>query len=240
MGDQTASACEAEIAANLGPEIYAKWRASELGSITEGLEDRLLFDFIGDPNDRDVLDIGCGDGTFALTLASRGGRVSGVDASPAMIVAATQRARAAGDAISFQQGRAQELPFGDAQFDIVVAKTIFCFVDDPTGSFAEISRVLRPGGRLVIGELGRWSFWALHRYLRGKFGSPLWRRGHSWTAGQLSGFARGAGLQVTGIRGAVYFPRSRIAARLMAGFDSRLGRLTLFGAAFIAMAARKP
>ena len=37
MGDQTASACEAEIAANLGPEIYAKWRASELGSITEGL-----------------------------------------------------------------------------------------------------------------------------------------------------------------------------------------------------------
>ena len=47
MSDRTASACEAEIAANLGPDVYAKWRASELGGITECLEDRLLFRFIG-------------------------------------------------------------------------------------------------------------------------------------------------------------------------------------------------
>lgn len=239
MTEKAAPACDAGITDNLGPDVYAKWRASELGAITEGLEDRLLFDFIGRVDGRDVLDIGCGDGTLAMTLAARGGRVSGIDASPAMIAAATQRAQASGAAISFQQGRVQKLPYGDAQFDIVVAKTIFCFVDDPSEGFAEIARVLRPGGRLVIGELGRWSFWALHRYLRGIFGSPLWRRGHSWTAAQLRGFAQGAGLQVTGIRGAVYFPRSRVMARLMARFDGRLGGMTVFGAAFIAIAATK-
>ncbi len=240
MGNQDASACEVAIAAELGPEIYAKWRASELGAITEDLEDRLLFDFIGDPDGCEILDIGCGDGTFAMSLWERGARVSGIDTSQPMITAASQRAAdARAEGVSFQTGRAQHLPFGDAQFDVVVAKTILCFVDDPTDAFAEMSRVLRPGGRLVIGELGRWSFWALHRHLRGLFGSRLWQMGHSWTAAQLRGYAAGAGLAVDDIRGAIYFPRNGTAARYLARFDRCFSRATTFGAAFIAMSATK-
>ena len=240
MSDRTASACEAEIAANLGPDVDAKWRASELGGITECLEDRLLFRFIGDPKGSDVLDIGCGDGTFAMSLRERGARIRGVDASPAMIDAAMKRAAVVqADGAMFQVGRAQRLPFDDDSFDIVVAKTILCFVKDPTDAFAEMARVLRPGGRLVIGELGRWSLWALQRHLRALFGSRLWKMGHSWTAGQLCGYATGAGLSPTDIRGAVYFPRNRIAARYLAGFDDSFSRVTTIGAAFIAMSATK-
>jgi len=103
-----------------------------------------------------------------------------------------------------------------------------------------MARVLKPGGRLVIGELGRWSLWAGHRRIRGWFGHPTWRAAMFRTPVELHGLASAAGLNVVEARGAVHYPPCGAAARLFAPVDLWLGRRTIFGAAFIAVSATKP
>jgi SAM-dependent methyltransferase len=102
-----------------------------------------------------------------------------------------------------------------------------------------MARVLRPGGRLVIGELGKWSTWAAARRIRAWLGSRLWRSARFRTARELRALAAEAGLATEALRGAVYYPRSALAARLLAPCDRALGRLTTFGAAFLALSAIK-
>lgn len=223
----------------LGPDIYRQWRASALGAITERLERRLVLDLIGNIEGRRILDLGCGDGDLAVDLALRGARVTGIDTSAAMIAAARARAASAGTEIEFHLAAAQALPFPSEQFDVVVAVTVLCFVDDPMPVFQEAARVLRPGGRFVIGELGKWNSWAAARRLRGWLGSPLWRRGRFRTPGELHSLAEAAGLRAEVVRGAIFYPRVRLAARVMAPLDACLGRVTTFGAAFLALRARK-
>ena len=106
-----------------------------------------------------VLDIGCGPGWFwaasaeavphdiALTLA---------DQSAGMVEEAVGRCRAAGFArVAGLQADAMALPFADASFDVVVAMHMFYHLSDQAGAMAEMHRVLKPGGRLVVTTNGR-------------------------------------------------------------------------------------
>ena len=170
----------------------------------------------------------------------RGATVVGIDASAEMIDAAKDRSKLQNADIGFQVAMAEHLPFPAEQFDVVTAITILCFVDDATPVFREIARVLRPGGRLVIGELGKWSTWAAGRRIRAWLGSRLWRRGRFRTASELRGLAEEAGLMVKTVRGAVYYPRWGVAARVLSSLDPVLGRLTTIGAGFVALSAVKP
>jgi ubiquinone biosynthesis O-methyltransferase len=224
----------------LDPDVYTPWRASDIGALADRLESRLVLELLGDEKGRRILDIGCGDGSLAIELARSGAEVTGVDASAAMIEAARRRSREHGLDVDWQVGPAHRLPFASDRFDIVVAVTILCFVDDAAPVFGEMARVLRPGGRLVIGELGKRSSWALARRVRGWLGSPLWRRARFRTEDELRALAEGAGLVVETVRGAIYFPRIKMAARLMGPFDARIARLGTFGAAFLALAATQP
>ncbi len=225
---------------DLGPEVYARWRASEIGAATERLERRLILELVGDVSGCRVLDVGCGDGEFALELTRRGAIVTGIDASAAMIDAAKDRAKQHNADITFQVATAEHLPFPAERFDVVTAITILCFVEDAAPVFREIAGVLRPGGRLVIGELGKWSTWAAGRRIRAWLGSRLWRRGQFRKANELRGLAEQAGLVVKGVHGAIYYPRWGLAARLLSPFDPALGRLTTIGAGFVALSAIKP
>ena len=225
---------------DLGPESYQRWRKSEVGAITERLEATLILDLVGGVDGRSVLDIGCGDGTFAFELARRGAQATGIDASQAMIDAAKARAVQGHADVSFAVATAEQLPYAAGQFDVVTAITVLCFIDDAGPVFREFARVLRPGGRLVIGELGKWSSWAAARRIRAWRGSELWSRARFRTADELRDLATGAGLVVTGLRGAVFYPRCTLAARLLSPFDGTIGRLTTLGAGFVAMSAIKP
>jgi SAM-dependent methyltransferase len=224
----------------LGPDLYARWRAADIGVVTERLERRVVLELAGEVTGLRVLDVGCGDGDLAFELSQHGARATGIDTSPEMIEAARARAHRHGADVAFEVAAAERLPFASEQFDLVVAVTILCFVADAIPVFQEIARVLRPGGRLVIGELGKWSSWAAARRVRAWCGSALWSKARFRTKGELRRLAEGAGLVVEGFRGAIYYPRWPIAARLMAPYDPALGRISTFGAAFIALAAVKP
>jgi ubiquinone/menaquinone biosynthesis C-methylase UbiE len=218
---------------------YARWRASRLGRITDGLEQQTLLEMLGSLDGQRVLDVGCGDGAFSLTLARRGAEITGLDRDPVMIAAARRRAEIEKTPAQFVQGTVASLPFPGATFDRVLAVTVLCFVDDVAPAIAEMARVLRPGGRLVIGELGRWSVWAATRRLRGWLGSETWTRARFRSVYALRTLANNAGLAVTDLRGAVFYPPIGWVATVCAPFDNWLGGRMTFGAAFLVLAATK-
>jgi ubiquinone/menaquinone biosynthesis C-methylase UbiE len=187
-----------------------------------------------------ALDVGCGDGELALQLWERGAEVTGIDTSQEMIEAARVREKNRRATIAFEVAAAEQLPFASEQFDMIVAVTVLCFVPNAAPVFREIARVLRPGGRLIIGELGKWSSWAAARRIRAWRGSAPWRRARFRTQRELRKLSERAGLTVETVRGAINYPRWRFAARLGACWDRALGRLTTIGAAFIALCAVKP
>jgi ubiquinone biosynthesis O-methyltransferase len=222
------------------PSAYDRWRGSTLGRITDEIELDLILDLIGDVSGRTVLDVGCGDGELAVELWKRGAKVTGIDVSARMIESARERALQHDADVTFKVATAQDLPFAPHAFDVVVAVTVLCFVEDAAAVLRETARVLRPGGRLVIGELGRWNTWAAARRIRGWLGNPLWRQARFRTADELRLVAHGAGFLVEALQGAIYYPSCGLAARLFGPVDRHIGRLATFGAAFLALAATKP
>jgi SAM-dependent methyltransferase len=138
------------------------------------------------------------------------------------------------------EAQVERLPFDDEIFDRVVAVTVLCFVRNAEQTIAEMARVLRPGGRLVIGELGYWSLWAAYRRLRGWLGNPTWRATTFRTAKELRDLVRAAGLEEIEIRGAVHYPPCGVAARLLAPIDLWVGQQSTFGSAFLAVSATRP
>jgi arsenite methyltransferase len=101
-----------------------------------------------------VLDIGSGAGLLAAEMAAdvgRAGSVDGVDPSEGMLALARRRQTADGAGeIRFVAGDAGELPFESGTFDAAVATQVYEYVEDMAAALREASRVLRPGGRLLV------------------------------------------------------------------------------------------
>lgn len=95
-----------------------------------------------------VLDIACGTGNAALVAGRRYCEVTGIDYVPELIERARIRADAEGMDIDFHVGDAQELPFPDASFDVVLSAIGVMFAPDQERAAGEILRVCRPGGRI--------------------------------------------------------------------------------------------
>ncbi|SDD69302.1 class I SAM-dependent methyltransferase [Rhodospira trueperi] len=222
------------------PAAYARWRDSRLGRITDSLEHDLILDRVGAAPGLRILDVGCGDGLLAMALAGQGAHVTGLDASPRMIAAARKRPAPQRGGVSFDIGQADALPFEADTFDGVVSITALCFVADPGGAVREMVRVLKPGGRLIIGTLGRHSAWAAIRRVRGWLGHPIWSRARFATPQGLKRLAEEAGLEEARVTGSIYYPPVGPAARALGPIDRAIGTYTTFGAAFLVLAARKP
>jgi len=157
-----------------------------------------------------------------------------------MIAAAQKRAKEHGTDVRFDIARAEALPFETASFDVVIAVTVLCFVEDATTAVDEMVRVLKPGGHLIVGELGRYSTWAALRRIKGWLGSPVWRAAQFRSAAELKQLAQEASLTDISVFGAIYYPPLGYAARLMAPIDPWLGRWTTVGAAFLVLVATNP
>jgi ubiquinone/menaquinone biosynthesis C-methylase UbiE len=142
-----------------------------------------------------ILEIGPGTGYYTLDLAewvSPGGSVEVFDIQQEMLDHTLARARERGvENVHATLGDAQSLPFEDDSFDAVVLVTVLGEIPDPDAALREIERVLRPRGRLVVGEL---------------FGDP-----HMVTLGKLRRQTEAAGLVFEGHVGPSfgYFARMR-------------------------------
>ena len=97
----------------------------------------------------DVLEVAVGTGRN-LPFYPQGVRLTGLDVSRSMLAIARRRAAALGREVDFRQGDAQALPFPDAAFDTVVCTFSLCSIPDDRRAIAEMKRVLRPGGRLLL------------------------------------------------------------------------------------------
>lgn len=222
------------------PLDYPAWRRSRLGRITEALEVEAILRAAGELSGQDALDLGCGDGRYAVALARRGGRVVGVDRSLPALRGASRSVAGSVARPTLAAGDALRLPFADASFDLVVAVTVLCFVTSPELVLREVERVLRPGGRLVLGELGRRSSWAAWRRVKGWLGDRTWAAARFCTPHDLKELARAAGLVPGRVGAAAFHPPLGFAAAALSPFDRWLGRRTTIGAAFLVLGARKP
>ncbi len=111
--------------------------------------DRILDLVVGGRGSLDALDVGCGTGFLSLELAGRGHRVSGIDFAPQMLAEARKKAAAQGVAVRFEEGDAEQLPFAEGSFDLVMTRHVLWTLPHPEQAIDEWIRVLRPGGRLA-------------------------------------------------------------------------------------------
>jgi arsenite methyltransferase len=103
-----------------------------------------------------VLDIGCGagvDSIIAAKLVGPSGAVTGIDLVPEMLARAGANACLAGvDNVTFQESSAEQLPFPDNSFDMVISNGVFNLVVDKVKALGEVLRVLKPGGRFMLAD----------------------------------------------------------------------------------------
>ena len=104
-----------------------------------------------------VVDVGCGagiDSIIAAKMVGATGSVIGVDMTPAMLDKARKSAKEADvQNIEFQQGLAESLPVADNWADVVISNGVLNLFPDKLAGLREMARVLKPGGRLQIGDI---------------------------------------------------------------------------------------
>lgn len=105
-----------------------------------------------------ILEVGCGTGSLTLAAKRRAGpagKAFGIDIIPVMIDLSRRKAAQAGEEITFQPGSVDDIPFPDNQFDAVMGSFMIFHMSEDTRrkGIAEIHRVLKPGGRLLVLDL---------------------------------------------------------------------------------------
>lgn len=101
-----------------------------------------------------VLDVACGPGFLTLAFARRASHATGVDATDALLELGRREARRRGvENVRFQAGRAEALDLPDASFEVVSCRAAFHHFPEPSSVLAEMRRVTKPGGRLLVADL---------------------------------------------------------------------------------------
>ena len=138
----------------LKARLKATWMSGDYGHFATYLEPGAL-EFLSrikiEPGAR-ILDVASGAGQTAIPISRLGAKVTGVDIATNLIEQARARAQAEGLDARFEEGDAEMLPFADGSFDIVISLIGAMFAPRPELVAAELKRVCRPGGKIIMGN----------------------------------------------------------------------------------------
>jgi SAM-dependent methyltransferase len=138
----------------LKTKLKATWISGDFGKIAESFADgaaKFVERLNLKPGMR-VLDVACGSGNQSIPAARAGALVTGVDIAPNLIEQAQTWAKNEGLEIRFEEGDAENLPYASAKFDVVLTMFGAMFAPRPELVSAELLRVCRPGGAIVMGN----------------------------------------------------------------------------------------
>lgn len=172
------------------PTLFGPWASALIRAADPG------------PGER-VLDVGCGTGIVARQVASRlgaGGTITGVDVSPHMLAVARAAAAREGVAIQWHEGSAEQLPFPESSFDLVLCQFALMFFSDKAAALSEMRRVAAENGRVLVSVwqgLDRHPFYqTLHNVIQQRVGmSALQDIFALGSADELRALAMGAGFE---------------------------------------------
>ncbi|HEY5001359.1 MAG TPA: methyltransferase domain-containing protein [Candidatus Cryosericum sp.] len=166
-------------------DTYDSWYTTSLGAYEDELENALVFRHVGGVRGKTVLDVGCGTGLYSIRLSEGGADVTAVDISPKMIEIARRKAQDRSQYIWYDQADMAKLPYENRTFDMVVSITALEFATDPLLALMEMARVLRPGGKLVVGVLNNDSPWADARREHAKREESIYGEAHFFSSSDL-------------------------------------------------------
>lgn len=131
-------------------QIRTEWTLGSYPTLERSFMDVAadLVDAVGIRQGERVLDVACGPGAVAITAHRRGGDVTGVDITPAMLELARQRAAVLDGDVEWREGDGADLPVADGAVDVTLSSLGHMFVPDPAAAGAELVRTTRPGGRI--------------------------------------------------------------------------------------------
>lgn len=144
---------------NVPPEMEAlkarlktTWMSGDYGHFAKPMEAGAheFLARISVPPGTEMLDVACGAGQIAIPAARAGVHVTGIDIAANLIEQARARALEEGLTVRFEEGDAEMLPYGDNSFDVVVSLIGAMFAPRPERVAAELVRVCRPGGRIIM------------------------------------------------------------------------------------------
>ena len=184
------------------PERYDAWFKTPIGRLIRKYESELILDLLEPRRGEHIFDAGCGTGIFTVDMLSEGSRVVGLDISGPML---REAVRSSSDR-PFQAvlGDMTALPFAENTFHRSVSVTAVEFVQDPGAALAEMFRVTRPGGVVLLATLNSRGPWAQRRMERARKGeSPLFQKAVFRSAADLVSLSH---LKAT-VRSAVHFAK---------------------------------
>ena len=183
------------------PEKYDQWFDTPIGMLVREYESRLLLEMARPGQGERVLDVGCGTGIFTLDLLASGSRVTGLDLSLPMLQRAGKKA--AGRPFHMVQGNMRWLPFADGSFTKTVSVTAIEFLEDARDGVAELFRVTKPGGLVVVASLNSLSPWATRRKAAAEDGHTIFKHARFRSPAEMADLAPLPAL----IRTAIHFQK---------------------------------
>src|SRR3982751_4149028 len=159
---------------SLKARLKKTWEAGDFSEVAKHIE-RAAEEFIERQNiqpGQRVLDVACGSGNLAIEAARKGADVIGVDIASNLVAAARERAQREGLKIQFDEGDAEDLPYEDDSFDVVVTMYGAMFAPRPDVVASELLRVTKPGGTIAMANWTPEGFAGQMFKLTGKYIPP--------------------------------------------------------------------